>query len=228
MQIEPIAFFESALGSKFGVPRQSGLAKSLRGRITLQPAYARSEALEGIGGFSHLWLIWGFHLNSESGASLTVRPPRLGGNKSVGVFASRSPFRPNGMGLSAVKIEAVNVSEGIIEISGADLANGTPIFDIKPYVPYADSIPEAKGGFTDTTEWEPLNVVFELGVAETAVRDGLLDAKDIEAVAQILALDPRPRYHDNPERTYGMEYKRCDIRFCVSQKELTVKEIIER
>ncbi|MBQ6422220.1 MAG: SAM-dependent methyltransferase [Prevotella sp.] len=241
--IEPIAVFMSPFATKFGVPRQSGLSEHLRGRIKLLPPYNREEALRGLEDFSHLWLIWGFSANKGQGAShkeqdssinavqtaqspslgeglgvgLTVRPPRLGGNKRLGVFATRSPFRPNGLGLSSVKI--VSVGDGEIEVAGADLMDGTPIYDIKPYLPYADSHPQARGGFTDSTVWQPLRVVFP-----DKWRACFSD-KDAAALTDVLALDPRPHYHDSPERIYGMAFCGRDVRFRVAQGCVEVVEV---
>ncbi len=163
-EIEPIAFFRSPLTSKFGIPRQSGLANNLVGRIVFEKKYQREEALRGLEDFDYLWLIWGFSANpSSEEVKFTVRPPRLGGNKRLGVFATRSPFRPNGLGLSSVFIK--QITEGEIEVVGADLMDGTPIYDIKPYIPYVDSHPEAKGGFTDKKEWQKLSVVIPDDIA---------------------------------------------------------------
>ncbi|MBO4684821.1 MAG: tRNA (N6-threonylcarbamoyladenosine(37)-N6)-methyltransferase TrmO, partial [Desulfovibrio sp.] len=163
MNIEPVAVFHSPVQGKFGLPRQSGLAASLEGVVELLPPYNREEALRGLEGFDYVWLFWEFSLN-EDDLHLTVRPPRLGGNTRVGVFASRSPFRPTRLGLSCVKIAGIDAGRGVIRVLGADLADGTPIYDIKPYVPYADSHPDARGGFTDSAAWQPLEVVFECDV----------------------------------------------------------------
>ena len=157
--ITPIAVFRSPFNTKFGIPRQSGLAENLQGRIEFVPEYRHDEAIRGIEGFDYLWLVWGFNANDNAGSarSLTVRPPRLGGNERIGVFASRSPFRPNGLGLSSVRL--VGIDNGSLIVSGADLMDGTPIYDIKPYIAYTDSHPEARGGFTDSREWQRLEVV---------------------------------------------------------------------
>ncbi len=163
MEISPIAEFRGQVSGKFGVPRQSGLAPSLEGEVQLLPPYNRAEALRGLEGFDRIWLIWGFSLNrgnETESPSLTVRPPRLGGNNRVGVFASRSPFRPNGLGLSCVEIQSIDTERCIIRVLGADLADGTPIYDIKPYLPYADAYPGARAGFADSSDWKPLKVVF--------------------------------------------------------------------
>ena len=219
-QIAPIAYFHSPLTSKFGVPRQSGLAESLLGRIVFEPAYRREEALRGLEDFDYVWLIWGFGNSSaswtKSGGSLTVRPPRLGGNERVGVFASRSPFRPNGLGLSSVRI--VKIANGEIEVVGADLMDGTPIYDVKPYIPYADAHPDARGGFTDMHEWKMLTVVIP---DEVKV---LFTEEERQALTEILSLDPRPRYHDDPQRIYGMPFAGRDVRFRVENGQVFVVE----
>ena len=214
MNIEPIAFFHSPLTSKFGIPRQSGLAAGLTGRIVFTPEYRRAEAVRGLEGFDYLWIIWEFSANRTSEKSLTVRPPRLGGNERVGVFASRSPFRPNNLGLSCVYIDKVELtaSEGpVIHVRGADLMDGTPIYDLKPYVAYADAHPEARSGFVDQRGWKPLNVEVPDEVAR------LFTADELSALKEVLAQDPRPRYHDDPERVYGMPYAGRDVRFRVAE-----------
>lgn len=222
MNIEPIGCFSSPLPEKFGVPRQPGLAKSLIGEVRLNAPFAREEALKGLEEFSHLWIIFGFHLNSqgpEEKKSLTVRPPRLGGNERVGVFASRSPFRPNPLGLSVVKIESVDAQNGIITVSGADLADGTPIYDIKPYVTYSDSIPDAVSGFVDKTSWQPLNVVFPEGW-----QPGLSE-QELGQLSEILSLDPRPHYQNEPERIYGLTFAGRNIHFRVEGDTVYVQAI---
>lgn len=219
MKIEPVATFRSPLKDKFGIPRQAGLVPPLRGQVVLEPEYAHPEALRGLDGFDYLWLVWGFDRNAPSGA-LTVRPPRLGGNRRVGVFASRSPFRPNGLGLSSLRIESVDFDNCVINVLGADLADGTPIYDIKPYVEYADSHPDVRSGFVDESSWEELEVVFEPG-AEAA-----LPAELLQSLSGVLAQDPRPSYHNDPDRTYGMNFSGHEIKFKVSGNRLTVIEAI--
>lgn len=221
MNIEPVAVFHSPVSGKFGVPRQSGLAESLKGEVELLPPYNREEALRGLEGFDYIWLIWEFSLNEKSEEpQLTVRPPRLGGNTRVGVFASRSPFRPNRLGLSSVKIERIDTGRGVISVLGADLADGTPIYDIKPYVPYADSHPDARGGFTDTSAWKPLKVVFAEEVS------GSLPAQaELDALCEILSQDPRPQYQDDPQREYGLLFTGQNVRFKVAEGVLTVISI---
>ena len=230
MEIKPIARFRSPLKSKFGIPRQSGLVSSLTGSIVFESDYRHIEALRGIEDFDYLWLIWEFSANKRGVRSeecgvrnLTVRPPRLGGNKRLGVFATRSPFRPNPLGLSCVRLERVEEDPKlgpVIYVRGADLMDGTPIYDIKPYVAYADAHPEANCGFVDQTAWEPLEVVIPEHVALR------IPADHLEALRATLAQDPRPAFHDDPERVYGMPYLNMDIRFKVSEGVLTVLEFL--
>lgn len=216
--IKPIAYIRNDLTTKFGVPRQSGLAKSVISKIIFTPEYRISDALRGITDFSHIWLIWGFSQTRRGDWSPTVRPPRLGGNTRVGVFATRSPFRPNSLALSCVKLESIEHStdEGdILIVSGADLMNGTPIYDIKPYLPYADSIPDAIGGFA-ADGGKTLNVV-----AEPEILNKLPEEKR-EPLLEILERDPRPQYHDDPARVYGMEFGGYEIKFSVEGDTLTL------
>lgn len=221
MEIHPIAVFRSPFKSKFGVPRQSGLVADLQGRIVLLDAYADSESLRGLDDFDYLWLLWGFSANRHQSATFqpTVRPPRLGGNERMGVFATRSPYRPNGLGLSSVRILAVEGTE--IVVAGADLMDGTPIYDIKPYLPYADAHPQARGGFTDQSQWRQLQVV----LPDPA--DSPLSEAETLALRQALALDPRPHYHNDPTRLYGLAFADYDVRFRVEGDQLMVVEIVE-
>ena len=216
MNIEPIAFFRSPLTSKFGVPRQSGIVSELRGKIEFVAKYRQVEALRGLEEYAYLWLIWGFSENVTAQKHPTVRPPLLGGNQRVGVWASRSPFRPNNLGLSSVRIGTVDMEHMTIEVLGADLMDGTPIYDIKPYLAYADSHPEARGGFTDIHQWQQLEVV----MPEELCR--LLPAADLEVLRQTLALDPRPHYQQDATRQYGMPFMGYDIRFHVVDHTLFV------
>jgi len=219
MNIHPIAYFHSPMTSKFGLPRQSGLVEALPGRIVFEPPYRQAEAVRGLEDFSHLWLIWQFSANKHEAQGLTVRPPRLGGNQRIGVFASRSPFRPNGLGLSCVALERVEMSRSlgpVIHVTGADLMDGTPIFDVKPYVAYADAHPEARSGFVDQSTWKQLEVEIPAAVA------ALFSAEDLRGLRGVLAEDPRPQYHDDPSRIYGMPYAGRDVRFSVAQGRLTV------
>ena len=226
MEILPIAHFRSPLKSKFGIPRQSGLAENLMGSIVFEPPYRRMEALRGIEEFDYLWLIWEFSgvRSQDTGiGSLTVRPPRLGGNIRMGVFATRSPFRPNRLGLSCVRLNRIEEHPDlgpVIYVKGADLMDGTPIYDIKPYVVYADSHPEAKSGFVDQTVWEPLKVVIPEALAAKIPSDYL------GALKATLEQDPRPRYHDDPERVYGMPFLNFDVRFKVQGKVWTVVDCV--
>lgn len=223
MEIKPIAFFHSSLTSKFGIPRQSGLANELQGRIVFEPEYQREEAVRGIEQFDYLWLIWEFSANPHEQQGLTVRPPRLGGNERVGVFASRSPFRPNRLGLSCVyinKVEMTREKGPVIHVKGADLMDGTPIYDIKPYVTYADSHADARSGFVDEKEWHPLQVVM------TDECQRCFSAEELAGLCQVLAQDPRPRYHDDEERVYGMPFAGFDVRFRVKDRVLTVVKVV--
>ena len=220
MEILPIAHFRSPLKSKFGIPRQSGLAESLSGSIVFEPPYRHLEALRGIEDFDYLWLIWEFSANPQRQV-LTVRPPRLGGNTRMGVFATRSPFRPNGLGLSCVRFDRIEEDPAlgpVIYVKGADLMDGTPIYDIKPYVVYADSHPEARSGFVDQTAWKSLKVEIPDHLA------CLFSTADLETLRQTLALDPRPSYHDDPQRIYGMPFGDYDVRFRVEDDTITVVE----
>jgi len=223
MEIKPIAFFRSSLTSKFGIPRQSGLANELQGQIVFEPEYQREEAVRGLEQFDYLWLIWEFSANPLEQQGLTVRPPRLGGNERVGVFASRSPFRPNRLGLSCVYINKVEMTRDkgpVIHVKGADLMDGTPIYDIKPYVTYADSHADARSGFVDEREWEPLTVV----MADECQR--CFSPEELAGLCQVLAQDPRPRYHDDEERVYGMPFGGFDVRFRVEDRVLTVVKVV--
>lgn len=225
LSVCPIAYIRTGFTEKFGLPRQGGLAPSLKGEIVFTPEFSRSDAVRGLTAFSHIWLIWGFHAAqkpAEKGWSATVRPPRLGGNTRVGVFATRSPFRPNPLGLSCVRLEAVFPDEPQVRlrVSGVDLLDGTPIYDIKPYIPAADSVPDASAGYTAETVRHLLDVQIPeplLAVLPEQLRD---------AVREILRLDPRPGYADDPERIYGVSYAGFDIRFTVSENHLKVCEII--
>ena len=215
--LRPVAHFRSPLSTKFGLPRQSGLASSLEGRVVFELGFRSPEGLRGIDGFDYLWLVWVFSANRHASDAMTVRPPRLGGNTRLGVWATRSPYRPNPIGLSCVKLEKVEweSAEGpVLHVSGADLMDGTPIVDIKPYVPYCDARPDARGGFTDSTKWNMLEVTLSPEVCE------LLDERQAEALREILALDPRPHYHDDPERVYGLAYAGHDFHFRVSDGKL--------
>ena len=221
--MEIIAKMRSDFASKFGIPRQSGLVEELRSTIVFEPGYRNPECLRGIEDFSHLWIIWQFSQAVEQGWSPTVRPPRLGGNTRMGVYATRSPFRPNHMGLSCVKLLGVERTQQhgtVLHVGGADLMDGTPIFDIKPYIPYSDCHPEASGGFTDYTGEFLLNVNFP---EELLSR---LPENKRDAAIGVLSHDPRPSYQRNPDRIYGLNFAGFDIRFQVKESVLTVLEVI--
>lgn len=224
MEITPIAFIHTEFPEKFGIPRQSGLATSLRGKIVFAPEYRNADALRGLQDFSHLWLIWEFSANSTRGQwQPTVRPPRLGGNERMGVFATRSPFRPNPLGLSCVEIDSIELDtpDGpVIYVKGADLMDGTPIYDIKPYIKYADSRPHAICGYVDNLQERKLKVVLPQEIS-SAVKDRTV----LESLVQTLSLDPRPSYHYDPEREYGLSFAGMNVRFKVSSGVLTVTHL---
>ena len=218
-----IAHIRSDFSSKFGVPRQSGLVDSLEAAIVFEPEYRNADAVRGLEDFSHLWLIWAFHHAVRDTWSPTVRPPRLGGNTRMGVFATRSPFRPNPIGLSSVRLARVELTAEpgpVIYVRGADLVDGTPIFDIKPYIPYADSHPEAVGGFASAPAGETLTVVIPPEQLEKVPENRQ------EALRGVLAQDPRPHYQNDPERVYGFQFAGLEVRFSVEEQTLTVREII--
>lgn len=222
MEIRPIAKIYTDFGEKFGVPRQSGRVEEAFGKIVFEPEYRRKEALRGMEGFSHLWLIFDFSKAHRQTWSPTVRPPRLGGNTRVGVFASRSPFRPNPLGLSCVKLLSVGDDPeygGVLFVGGVDLIDGTPIFDIKPYIPYADCRPNAVGGYADAEKDHRLTVSDPEGLIEK------LPEEKRSAALSCIADDPRPAYRDDPDRIYGMDFAGFDIRFTVSNGEATLREI---
>ena len=226
MELKPIAFFRSPFKSKFGIPKQAGLVKELEGQIVFEPEFRNPDALRGIEGFDYLWLIWEFSANRHKANSPVVRPPVLGGNEKMGVFATRSPFRPNNIGLSSVRISHVEweSKQGpVIHVKGADLMDGTPIFDIKPYVVYADCHPDARSGFVDERKWNRLDVVISDDVKAHLLHQGL-SAESICVLKEILAQDPRPHYQKNPEKVYGMPFQNTDIHFKVEGDKLFVVE----
>ena len=216
LTLEPVAYYRGSFGSKFGIPRQSALAGSLRGRIEFTDKFKVREALRGLEGFSHIWLIWGFNANKPAKGEWqpTVRPPRLGGNTAMGVWATRSPYRPNPIGLSCVEIEAISGTD--IVVRGADLMDGTPIYDIKPYIRYADCHPEAVSGFAAEAPSKVLTVVIP--------EDLPLDKAQRKSLEEVLALDPRPAYQDNPEKEYAMPFEGADVCFRVENDTLTVTD----
>ncbi len=220
--ITPIARIYTDFPDKFGIPRQSGRVPELTGRIVFEPRFRSPDAVRGMEGYSHLWLIWQFSQNTGNGWNATVRPPRLGGNTRMGVFATRSPFRPNSLGLSVVKIEDICPESGdgpVITVSGVDMVDGTPIFDIKPYLPHVDAIPEAAGGFAREAE--------EYGLYVNCSDDLLasIPEEKRQALIGVLREDPRPAYQDDPQRVYGFAFAGYEVRFRVSGGELTVVSI---
>jgi tRNA-Thr(GGU) m(6)t(6)A37 methyltransferase TsaA len=220
--IRPIARMKSDFPTKFGIPRQSGLVEELRSTIVFEPEFRNPDTLRGIEGFSHLWLIWQFSEAVRDNWSPTVRPPRLGGNTRMGVFATRSPFRPNNLGLSCVKLLGVEqtADQGmVLHVAGADLMDGTPIFDIKPYIPYSDSHPDALGGFTDTAGDFLLDVTFPGELL------AMLPNDKQDAALAVLSHDPRPSYQRKPGRVYGLNFAGFDIRFTVEGQTLTVQSV---
>ena len=224
MNIEPIAYFHSPFHSKFGIPKQSGLVEELEGSIVFCPEYRNADALRGLDEFDYLWLIWGFSANKHAATSLVVRPPLLGGYEKMGVFATRSPFRPNALGLSSVRISRIetDTTRGpVITVVGADLMDGTPIYDIKPYIPYADSHPEAKGGFTDT------HAICRLTVVIPDCFHYLFSQSQLQALYKVLELDPRPHYHKSGQKEYGMPYMDYDVHFTVNDGVLTVTDVVK-
>lgn len=224
IRIRPIARMQSDFSTKFGIPRQSGLVQELRSTVIFEPEFRNPDALRGIEDFSHLWLIWQFSEAVRTEWSPTVRPPRLGGNTRMGVFATRSPFRPNNLGLSCVRLLGVEHTEQygtVLHVGGADLMDGTPIFDIKPYIPYADCQPDAAGGFTDSAGDFLLSVDFPPALL------ALLPEDKREAAVAVLSHDPRPSYQRKPNRIYGVSFAGFDIRFTVEDTMLTVVEILK-
>ncbi|MDR3270516.1 MAG: tRNA (N6-threonylcarbamoyladenosine(37)-N6)-methyltransferase TrmO [Peptococcaceae bacterium] len=220
--LQPIAHIRSDYGGKFGIPRQSGLAPDASATIGFEPEYSSEDAVRGLEQYSHLWLIWGFSENAGAEWAPTVRPPRMGGNQRLGVFATRSPFRPNKLGLSAVKLMGINFDKKHgpqITVTGADLMDGSPIYDIKPYIPYTDCIEGACAGFAADPADNKLDVVI------TAQQLSALPQDKQQALRQSLALDPRPAYHEDPHRVYGMLFAGYDVRFSVAGRAVTVCEI---
>lgn len=220
--IKPIAYIRTDFKTKFGVPRQSGLANQLEAKIIFEPEYRQREACRELESFSHIWLIWGFSHAEYESFSPTVRPPRLGGNTRVGVFASRSPFRPNSLGLSSVRLKSIDYDEklgNMLTVLGADLVDMTPIYDIKPYLPFTDSHPDARAGYTEETIKHRLDVIFP----EELLCN--IPKKKHCAILDVLSQDPRPSYQNDSERIYGFEFGNLDVRFCVEGNTLTVCEV---
>ena len=220
--MRPVARIRSDFPEKFGIPRQSGVVKSLEAKILFEPEFRVMDAVRGLEDFSHIWLIWEFSEAVRDTWSPTVRPPRLGGNVRMGVFATRSPFRPNPIGLSCVKLLKVEQDETlgpVLTVAGADLMDGTPIYDIKPYIPYADCHPDAKGGFTTNVEMKPLSVSFPAELLEKVPQEKR------EALFGVLEQDPRPRYQKDPNRVYGLSFAGMEIKFTVFERTLSVVEL---
>ena len=221
----PIAHIENNFPTKFGIPRQSGRVGALKARIVFEPEYRNVDACRGLEEFSHIWLIWEFSEAKRTKWSPTVRPPRLGGNVRKGVFATRSPFRPNSIGLSCVKLEKVALDEPdspVLYVEGADLMNGTPIYDIKPYLPYADAHPDAKGGFADSHQSDRVEVDFPSELLSRIPKELQ------EAAIEVLAQDPRAAYNKKPDYIYGMAFDTYDIRFVFQNDLLTVTDVTRR
>lgn len=221
--MESIGYVETDFKEKFGIPRQSGIVEELAGRIIFLPEYRQPEAFRGLEDFSHIWILWEFHKAVREHWSATVKPPKLGGNTRIGVFATRSPFRPNAIGLSCVRLTGITYTEDlgpVLQITGADLLDHTPIYDIKPYIPYTDCRPDATGGFTDTIPKKKLTVKFPpelLSVIPEEKRSVLI---------QVLAEDPRPGYQNDPARRYGVAFAGYDVRFHIEKDILTVCEVV--
>lgn len=223
--MKPIARIRSDFATKFGIPRQSGVVGSLQAEIVFEPEFRSRDAVRGLEAFSHIWLIWEFSENVRAGWSPTVRPPRLGGNVRMGVFATRSPFRPNPIGLSCVRLERIEFSDAhgpVLHVAGADLMDGTPIYDIKPYIPYADCHPDAAAGFTAQTQFHHLTMVCDAGLWAR------VPAVQQAALQGVLENDPRPSYQHDPERVYGMEFGGLEVHFKVDGEVLTVTGIDRR
>ena len=219
--MKTIAHIYTDFPEKFGIPRQSGLIQELRGRIVFEPEYRSPDAVRGLEGFNYIWLLWEFEGTKRDTWSATVKPPRLGGNKHVGVFATRSPYRPNPIGLSSVKLEKIEMTEKgpVLHVSGIDLRDNTPIYDIKPYLPYVDCHPDAADGFAAEVRDYALNVEFPEYLLEQ------IPAEKRKAIVEVLKQDPRPSYHDDPERKYGVSFAGYDVRFTVKEQTLTVFEV---
>ncbi len=219
-----IARIHTDFPSKFGIPRQSGLVEALTGKLCFEPEFRNPEAVRGLEEFSHIWLLWQFSENERAGWSATVKPPRLGGKKRMGVFATRSPFRPNGIGLSCVRLTGIELDEKlgpVLTVSGADLLDGTPIYDIKPYIPLADCHPEASEGYTRLTKQHELEVDFPEHLLAR------FPEEKREAVVGVLAQDPRPTYFQDPDRVYGVPFAGFDVKFRVDGDRLRVCDVVE-
>ena len=227
MEIKPIAHIVSPFSEKFGIPRQSRLAEDSPATVVFEPGYGLEDAVRGLETFSHIWLIWGFSEAPWDG-NFTVRPPRLGGNRRIGVFASRSPFRPNSLAMSAVKLVSIEMTSDrgpLLHVTGADLLDGTPIYDIKPYIPYADCIPDATDGYTAPTKGHRLKVRFAPDALDTIKSGEGIDSDTLSQIEQLLSLDPRVSYDTDPDKIWGMSYGGYNVRFTVSGGVARVVEI---
>lgn len=227
MEIKPVAHIRTPFPEKFGVPRQSRLAPNSPAQVVFEPEFALPDAVRGLEGFSHIWLIWGFSQAPWDG-NLTVRPPRLGGNTRIGVFASRSPFRPNSLAMSAVKLVSIEMTSDrgpLLHVTGTDLLDGTPIYDIKPYIPYADCIPEATDGYTAPTKDHRLRVEFAPVILDAIKSGEGIDSDTLSQISQLLSLDPRVSYDTDPDKIWGMAYGSFNVRFKVAGDVATVVEI---
>lgn len=221
--MKEIAYIRTDFPAKFGIPRQSGIVEELKGTVYFKPEYHNIEAFKGLEAYSHIWLLWAFSGNQKKEYTVSVKPPRLGGNTKMGVFATRSPFRPNPIGLSCVKLDGMSIDPNkgpVLHVSGVDLMDGTPIYDIKPYLPYADCHPEAAGGFAEEVKDYELEVVFPEELLF------MIPESKRKAIIGVLAQDPRPAYHNDPDRRYGVEFAGFDVRFQVKDGVLTVCEVV--
>lgn len=225
MEIRPVAVIHTDFPTKFGIPRQANIVPELKGTVCFAPEFSQPEAVRGLEGFDYLWLLWDFSKEHREEHNATVHPPRLGGKESVGVFASRSPFRPNSIGLSSVKLDSVEYTEKgpVLHVSGVDMVDGTPIYDIKPYITFEDSHPRAKSGYVDTVSWKPLTV----NDPDNLIRNSHLSPMQQSALLKVLEQDPRPRFDENSDgtRRYGFYFADLDVRFRVCGNELTVAEL---
>jgi len=228
MEITPVAFIHTDFPTKFGIPRQANIVPELKGTITFAPAFSQPEAVRGMEGFDYLWLLWDFSKEHHEEHNATVHPPRLGGKESVGVFASRSPFRTNSIGLSSVRLDYVEYTDKgpVLHVSGVDMVDGTPIYDIKPYIAFEDSHPGARSGYVDTVDWKPLVVEDP----DNIIAGSHLTELQKKALFKVLEQDPRPRFDENSDgtRRYGFYYADVDVRFRVNGSVLTVTELVRR